>query len=81
MNLLKSYWFIIVAIFAVSGWVTYAEVSHKDARDTKELVKILGERHIAEDAEEEGYKKGERETIERLCREGKLEGRECEERE
>jgi hypothetical protein len=77
MNFLKDYWFLIVAGFAAAGWVAHAEVSHQSERSTKELVKILAERHIAEDAKEDGIKEGERKTLEKLCREGKLEARDC----
>jgi hypothetical protein len=73
MTFLKTYWFLIVAGFGAACWVAHAEMSHQEQRTTTELVKILAERQIAEDAKEDGKK----ELLEKLCREGKLKEEDC----
>ena len=64
---------IVVAGIAAAAWVAHAEISHQDAKTTKELVKILAERQIADDAKEEGGL----EMLRKLCDAGKLEGEDC----
>jgi hypothetical protein len=63
---LKANWPYVTAIFVAAAWVAHAEINHQDAKDTKELTKILAERHIADDAEKDGQRK----AYKKMCAKG-----------
>lgn len=61
------------AILSVGYWFFAANISHGQARDNAKQLKILTDIHNRQDTVEEA----ERKQLENLCREAKLEVKDC----